>query len=182
MKQDPVPIEKWENVLNATLDGPSCPQPTTDPISEDCLILNIYSTKLPKTSSDNPKRPVIVYFHSGGFYSVSSVSFWTGPQYFMDQDIVLVTVNYRLGSLGFLSTGDKESPGNYGLKDQVEALKFVKNNIAAFGGDPNSVTIAGYSAGAFSVTLHLLSPLSQGFVLKNKRKKTMLNCYCRSVS
>lgn len=84
----------------------------------------------------------------------------------MDQDIVLVTVNYRLGSLGFLSTGDKESPGNYGLKDQVVALKFVKNNIAAFGGDPNSVTIVGYSAGGFSVTLHLLSPLSQGLFQK----------------
>lgn len=163
-------MEKWTNVLNASADGPSCPQPTADPISEDCLILNIYSTKLPK-GSENPKRPVIVYFHSGGFYSVSSVSFWTGPQYFTDQDIVLVTVNYRLGSLGFLSTGDKESPGNYGLKDQVEALKFVKNNIAAFGGDPNSVTILGYSAGAFSVTLHLLSPLSQGALIFNTKHK-----------
>lgn len=70
---------------------------------------------------------------------------------------------YRYTFVGFLATGDKESPGNYGLKDQVEALKFVKNNIAAFGGDPGSVTISGYSAGAFSVTLHLLSPLSQGF-------------------
>lgn len=97
--KDPVPVEKWDNVLNATADGPSCPQPTTDPISEDCLILNVYTTKLPK-HNENMKRPVIVYFHSGGFYSVSSISSWTGPQYFMDQDIVLVTVNYRLGSLG----------------------------------------------------------------------------------
>lgn len=67
---------------------------------------------------------------------------------------------------GFLSTGEKEAPGNYGFKDQVQALKFVKKNIAAFGGDPDSVTIAGYSAGGSSVTLHLVSPMSQGLFHK----------------
>lgn len=162
-------MDGWDDTLNATVDGFSCPQPFQDlvnnPVSEDCLILNVYSTKLPR-GGENPKRPVIVYLHSGGFYSVTSVSYWTGPQYFMDQDIVLVTVNYRLGSLGFISTGDREAPGNNGLKDQVEALKFVKSNIASFGGDPDSITICGYSAGAFSVSLHMLSPMSQGLFHK----------------
>ncbi|XP_056638295.1 juvenile hormone esterase-like [Diorhabda sublineata] len=163
--QPPVPVEKWDGVYDATKDGPSCPQPTTDPISEDCLILNVYSTKLPN-SKNNPKRPVIVHIHPGGFYSSTSVSFWAGPQYFMDQDIVLVTFNYRIGSLGFISTGDEVAPGNNGLKDQVVVLKWVQQNIASFGGDPDSVTILGYSAGAWSVTLHMVSPMSEGLFHK----------------
>lgn len=99
-------MEKWDNVLNATVDGPLCPQPTSDPTSEDCLILNVYTTKLPK-AGENTKRPVIVYFHAGGFYSVGSASYWMGPQYFLDQDIVLVTANYRLGSLGEQKRNEK---------------------------------------------------------------------------
>lgn len=95
-----MPIEKWENVLNATTDGPLCPQVTTDPISEDCLILNVYSTKLPK-ANENPKRPVIFYIHAGNFESGSSASYIAGPQYLLDQDVVLVTFNYRLGALGW---------------------------------------------------------------------------------
>lgn len=124
-------------------------------------MINIYSTKLPK-GNENPKRPVLFFIHEGGYYSLTGASALLGPQYLLDQEIVLVTMNYRLGSLGFLSTGEKEAPGNYGFKDQVLALKFVKNNIAAFGGDPDSVTISGYSAGGSSVTLHLVSPMSQG--------------------
>lgn len=85
-----------------------------------------------------------------------------GPQYLLDQEVVLVVPQYRLGVLGFISTGDKEAPGNNGLKDQVLALKWVKENIHAFGGNPESVTIAGYNAGAASVTLHLVSPMSHG--------------------
>lgn len=164
--QPPVPIEKHEAIYNATADAPMCPQPTSDPTSEDCLYLNVYSTKLPTSTDKNVKRPVIVYIHSGGFYSSGSASYWLGPQYFMDQDIVLVTFNYRLGTLGFLSTGEKEAPGNNGLKDQVEALKWVKHNIEGFGGDPNSVTILGYSAGGISVVLHMISPMSAGLFHK----------------
>ncbi|KAI4456240.1 carboxylesterase [Holotrichia oblita] len=174
----PVPAEKWDNIFNATIDGAACPQPNMEHTSEDCLFLNVYTTKIPK-GSDNPKRPVLVYFHQGEFQSYSGKSSDIGPQYLLDQDIVLVTPNYRLGALGwnnifslkiliqshvstgFLSTGDKEAPGNYGLKDQVQALKWVKENIAAFGGDPDAVTIAGYCAGAASVSLHLVSPLSK---------------------
>lgn len=74
---------------------------------------------------------------------------------------MVVTINFRLGAFGFLSTGDEHAPGNYGMKDQVEALKWVQKNIRAFGGDPNKVTIAGHNAGAASVILHMVSPMSK---------------------
>ena len=80
----------------------------------------------------------------------------------MDRNVVVVTINYRLGPLGFLSMGNEEVPGNAGLRDQSLALKWVNQNIANFGGNPNMVTIFGESAGALSVSLHLLSPLSEG--------------------
>nr|CAH7758726.1 unnamed protein product [Callosobruchus chinensis] len=148
-----------------------CPQPTAgDPVSEDCLMVNVYSTKV-----RNPKRPVIVFIHAGGYYSVGSTSTWAGPNYYLDQDIVLVTINYRLATLGFLSTGTKEAPGNNGMKDQVEALRWIKHNIASFGGDPDSVTIQGYSAGGFSVILHMISPMSQGNSLFTLVTKTKFN-------
>lgn len=80
----------------------------------------------------------------------------------MDRDLVLVTLQYRLGSLGFLATGTAEAPGNAGLKDQVLALRWIKDHIENFGGDCNSVTVWGYSAGSLSIGLHLLSPMSRG--------------------
>jgi carboxylesterase type B len=162
--QPPVPVEKWTGIYNATTDGPVCPQPSDDPISEDCLVLNVYTTQLPD-GDNNPTRPVIVYLHAGGFYSVTGRSDWAGPQYFMDQDIVLVTINYRLGSLGFISTG-RDAPGNNGLKDQVVALRWIRDNIESFGGDSGSVTLFGYSAGSWSITLHLVSPMSRGLFHK----------------
>lgn len=160
LKQPPVPVKPWDDTFDATEDGPFCVQPTKYPeqLTEDCLRLNVYTRNI----NPSEKRPVIVYFHSGGFYSSSGQSSLIGPQHFLDHDIVLVTVNYRLGILGFLATGTKEAPGNNGLKDQVEALKWVRDNIANFGGDSNSVTIMGYSAGGTSNTLHLLSPMSKG--------------------
>lgn len=80
----------------------------------------------------------------------------------MKRDIVLVTINYRLAALGFLSTGTKDAPGNNGLKDQVIAMRWVKDHIQAFGGNPDSITLMGYSAGGMSVTLHMVSPMSKG--------------------
>lgn len=104
-----------------------------------------------------------MYIHPGGFYALSGQSKnFAGPHNLMDRDIVLVTFNYRLGSLGMLAAGTKEYPGNAALKDQVLVLKWVKDHIANFGGDPNMVTIMGYSAGGMSVTLHLVSPMSKG--------------------
>ncbi|KAJ6643532.1 Juvenile hormone esterase [Pseudolycoriella hygida] len=158
--QASVPVKPWTGTFDATKDGPFCVQPTKDlnKISEDCLMLNVYT----RTTSSERKRAVLIYFHSGGFYLGTGNSEWAGPDHLMDRDIVLVTVNYRLGILGFISTGTVEAPGNNGLKDQVQVLRWVKDNIDRFGGDPNLVTIMGYSAGGISVTLHMVSPMSQG--------------------
>lgn len=156
----PQAADKWDDILNATEDGPWCiqfdifrDQFTGD---EDCLYLNVYSPKL------NESLPVLFFIHGGGFFCGTGMSSLYGAQRFMDKEVVLVTVNYRLGPLGFLSTGDEASPGNYGMLDQVLALRWVQDNIAAFGGDKNRVTIFGESAGGASVTLHMLSPLSKG--------------------
>lgn len=126
--------------------------------------MNVYSKDIFTADS----KPVIVYFHSGGFYEGSARSDELGPQYFLRRDIVLVTVNYRLSALGFLSTGTEEAPGNNGLKDQVIALRWVRDHIHAFGGNPHSVTILGYSAGGMSITLHLVSPMSKGLEYKTQ--------------
>ncbi|KAK4874274.1 hypothetical protein RN001_013634 [Aquatica leii] len=163
--QPPQPVEKWEGKYDATKDGPACPQAKHSSTSEDCLVLNVYTSKIPR-GNEVEKRPVMVFFHPGGFQTGSASSEEYGPQYLLDHDIVLVVPNYRLATLGFLSTGDKEAPGNNGLKDQVQVLKWVKANIATFGGDPDAVTIAGSDAGAISVTLHLVSPLSKGLFNK----------------
>lgn len=116
---------------------------------------------LPFLSSSQPKLPVMVWLHGGGFSFGSGNSFLYGPDYLVAEDIVLVTFNYRLGPLGFLTAGP-DAPGNQGLKDQLLALKWVQDNIAAFGGDPGQVTIFGESAGASSVQLLLLSPMAKG--------------------
>ncbi|XP_068985006.1 uncharacterized protein [Bombus flavifrons] len=158
--QPPIPAKDWQNVFDATEEGPSCPQPNGTLVSEDCLRLNVYTTKLP-CKSENVSKPVMIFIHPGGFYSFSGQSIHFGPQYLLDKDIVLVTINYRLGALGFLSTGDSAAPGNMGLKDQVAAFRWVQRNIAAFGGNPHSVTLCGYSAGSFSIMLHLVSPMSR---------------------
>lgn len=106
------------------------------------------------------------YIHGGGFMSGSGDSDFNGPDYLLKHDVVLVTINYRLEALGFLNLGIPEVPGNAGMKDQVAALKWVQCNIQNFGGDPNDVTIFGESAGAVSVTNHLLSPMSKGLFHK----------------
>lgn len=162
--QPPIPVKPWNGTFDATRDSPKCPQPVESAaeISEDCLRLNIYS----KNISRSALTPVIVFIHPGGFYEGSGRSDEYGPQYFMRRNIVLVTLNYRLGALGFLSTGTSEAPGNNGLKDQVVALRWVKDHIQTFGGDPNSITIMGYSAGGISVTLHMVSPMSKGLFHK----------------
>lgn len=104
---------------------------------------------------------VVVHIHGGSFIGGQGISY--GPQYLLDMnDFVYVSINYRLGILGFASTGDSVLPGNNGMKDQVAALKWIQQNIVAFGGNPNNVTITGLSAGASSVHYHLISPMSKG--------------------
>ncbi|XP_011645491.1 esterase FE4-like [Pogonomyrmex barbatus] len=156
-----IPAADWNDVYDATKEGPACTAINVQNIMEDCLRVNVYTTKLPSTS-ESVKRPVLVFFHPGAFYLFSGQSSFFGPQYLLDKDVVLVTVNHRLATLGFLSTGDSKAPGNLGLKDQVIALRWIQRNIAAFGGDPDSVTISGCSVGGLSVMLHMVSPMSKG--------------------
>ncbi|KAF4524672.1 hypothetical protein B566_EDAN009516 [Ephemera danica] len=111
-------------------------------------------------SEQNISLPVIVYLHGGAFMFSGGI-FW-GSKYMMDRDVVFITTNYRLGPLGFLSLGDSVCPGNNGMRDQVEALRWVRDHISNFGGDPNSVTLLGQSAGGASVHYHYMSPLSRG--------------------
>ncbi|KAH8243675.1 hypothetical protein KR032_009308 [Drosophila birchii] len=157
---NPQPVKTWSpETFDASQDGPMCPQPwdnMTD-VSEDCLRLNVY------TKDVKARKPVIVFIHPGGFYVFSGQSkYLAGPEHLMDRDCVLVSLNYRLGSLGFLATGTKEAPGNAGLKDQVLALRWIQKHIHRFGGDPGSVTLLGYSAGSISIGLHMISPMSRG--------------------
>lgn len=153
----------WTGIKNATEHGPTCPQiqlPTGKfiPGNEDCLYLNVY-TPAKKIKSC---LPVMVYFGGEGFVTISSEEDQYGPDFLLDENVVIVTVNYRVGALGFLCLHIKEALGNAGLKDQVQALRWVKKNIAHFGGNPNSVTIIGQTSGGVSATLHALSPMSKG--------------------
>ncbi|XP_050321068.1 esterase E4 isoform X1 [Bactrocera neohumeralis] len=158
------PEKPWLGVRDASREGNSCPHKNmildTFKGNEDCLFLNVFTTRLPR-EDDELQLPVMVWLHGGGYSFGSGNTFLYGPDYLVAEDIVLVTLNYRLGPLGFLTAGP-DAPGNQGLKDQVLALKWVRDNIAAFGGDPKQVTVFGESAGASSVQMLLLSPLAAG--------------------
>lgn len=164
----PETVDSWDGILDATKESNMCIQnnhfflPIRHLIlgEEDCLYLNVYTPNI------NGKFPVMFWIHGGGFLGGHSGSNVFGAEYFMDKDVVLVSINYRLGLFGFISTEDDVIPGNYGLKDQVLALRWVQENIAKFGGDPGQVTIFGESAGGASTGYHLLSPLSKGLFHK----------------
>ena len=129
---------------------------------EDCLFLNVY---VPKSAFDDPnvgKIPVMIWIHGGGLQYGGNWYSRYGPKHFIDKDVIVVAINYRLNILGFLTLGNEDAPGNLGLRDQILALSWVQEYIERFGGDPGSVTIFGESAGALSVQLHLLSPMSKG--------------------
>jgi len=167
----PVAPVPWDSVRDATKPGLRCIQDTrVDPdyglaTSEDCLNLTVWT---PGGAAPSSPRPVMVWFHGGGFLNGSSDIYnarWLATR----GDIVVVAVNYRLGALGFLAhpaLGTDGAPdgdqGNYGLADQQAALRWVRDNIIGFGGDPAKVTIAGESAGAISVCDHLVAPESDG--------------------
>ncbi|XP_014285496.1 carboxylic ester hydrolase [Halyomorpha halys] len=160
----PQPAAAWSGIRNAASMGPICIQYTGNSSAEiigneDCLYLNVYTPILP-WNGRNVSFPVLVYMHPGGYMMGTGNVF--GPRYLLDYNLVLVTFNYRLGILGFLSTEDSVVPGNMGLKDQVAVLRWVQLNIQAFGGNPQEVTIAGPSSGAASVQLHYLSRVSRG--------------------
>ncbi|XP_035679082.1 carboxylesterase 5A-like [Branchiostoma floridae] len=168
----PEPVVPWEGLKDATEFGPSCPQelarvrriydflPFALPheiVSEDCLVLNIMTTSLDSSAA----LPVMVWIHGGSLVSGTG-ALYNFTALVAHQDVIVVTVNYRLGAFGFLSTGDDNAPGNYGFLDQVEALRWIKSNIKNFGGDPDRVTIFGESAGGLSVSYLVLSPLANG--------------------
>ncbi|XP_045467363.1 venom carboxylesterase-6-like [Harmonia axyridis] len=159
--KEAVPPKPWEGIWKANTKY-ECMQYNhfarleSDPIdgTEDCLYVNIYTPKI------HAKLDVIVYIHGGAFMFGSGAIYQ--PHILLDKNVVYVTLNYRLGPLGFLSTEDDVSPGNNGLKDQILALKWVKENIQYFGGNPNSITITGTSAGGASVHFHTLTEESRG--------------------
>jgi para-nitrobenzyl esterase len=172
----PQPVKRWDGVrpakeygaialqpVMAGMGGSSAPDFSVFPQSEDCLFLNIWTPGL-----DDAKRPVYFWIHGGGYY------IGTGGEKSMDDgilarrgDIVVVSINYRLGALGFLNlnevTGGKiPATGNEGILDEVAALEWVQQNIAAFGGDPDNITISGFSAGSMSTGLLLSLPAARG--------------------
>ncbi|XP_068247581.1 esterase E4-like [Palaemon carinicauda] len=125
---------------------------------EDCLYLNVYTPVNPAQGS--ARLPVLVFLHGGNYLRGTASTL--GPRKLLRENIVLVTVNFRIGILGFLSTRSEYLAGNYGLLDQLSALRWVQRNIAQFGGDPTRVTLGGFSSGASAVHLHMMSPLSKG--------------------
>lgn len=178
---DPQPVAPWGGVRDASRWGAGCPQSCNQPPhtcppvqSEDCLTLNVFAPFLNSTGpvGADAGLPVLVFLPGGRFLQGGAgVPFYSGEHLASRaadpstaQGIVVVTVSYRLGVLGFLATGTSvgDLTGNYGLEDQRAALRWVRDNIASFGGDPARVTLAGESAGATSIAIHLVSPRSQG--------------------
>ena len=127
---------------------------------EDCLVVSIYTPKLP--SKEDSLLPVLVWLHGNEFHRGSGNADMQGPNRIMDYQVIMVTMNFRLGPLGFLTSEDDSLPGNLGLWDQKLALEWIQLNIASFGGDPEKVTIAGSGAGGTSALLHYISPYSRG--------------------
>lgn len=175
--RNPQPVTAWEDVREATEFGSRCYQPTFEqgfyamepqPTSEDCLFLNVWTS----ASSSDAQMPVMVWIHGGAFIMGSGAEKVYHGDRLAQDGVVVVTVNYRLGLMGFFAhpalSAESETgvSGNQGLYDQIAALQWVHDNIAAFGGDPDNVTIFGESAGSISVCYLVATPLANGLFQK----------------
>ena len=169
--KSPLPREPWEGTYNATTHGFGCYQVPDEAfpgfpgsemwnpnvqLHEDCLNLNVW---VPYPRPTN--APVLLWIFGGSFISgVDSLDVYDGKTLVAEEGVIVVSMNYRVGALGFLAMDDSSAPGNMGLRDQALAMQWVQQNIGVFGGDPNQVTLFGESAGAASIGLHLVSPES----------------------
>ena len=160
----PIQPTAWAGVRDATTPGPIAPQErmqgSTAAMAEDCLYLNVTTP-----AADNARRPVLVYVHAGAFVAgAGSAEAYDGVHLAADQDLVVVSLNYRLGVLGFppFNLFEAGAPQNLGLLDQVAALEWVRDNIEGFGGDPDCVTVCGYSAGGWSTVALMAMPQARG--------------------
>ncbi|WP_330328772.1 carboxylesterase family protein [Streptomyces sp. NBC_00536] len=164
------PHPGWSGTRDATADGPSAPQLYREggdpvlgghgepPFDEDCLTLNVWTP-----AADDARRPVLVWIHGGGFVSGSgSLPIYSGATFARDGDLVVVSVNYRIGPLGYVYSA--EDGGNHWLSDQLAALRWVRENIASFGGDPDTITVAGQSGGAVSTAALAGHPDAAGLI------------------
>ncbi|KAK6194913.1 hypothetical protein SNE40_000445 [Patella caerulea] len=171
----PIPVDPWDGILNATVKPKCCMQgydqvfgnfsgawvwnPNTQP-SEDCLYLNVW---VPKTNPPYENKAVMVWIYGGSFYSGSAaLDIYDSQHLATENDVIVVAMQYRVGALGFLAMGHHEAPGNAGMFDQRLALEWVQRNIHHFGGSSKNVTLFGESAGAVSIGLHMVSPISRG--------------------
>ncbi len=165
----PVPPESWADILDAMDFGPACPQQEIEPsdvmnsnIDEDCLTLNVWTP-----SVDDQDRAVMFWIHGGGYlWESSGDKLYCGARLAARENVVVVSVEYRLGAFGFSFFDDVPGSGNAALLDQVLALRWVQDNIAAFGGNPDNVTIFGESAGSYSVCALLGMPAAEGLFHK----------------
>jgi para-nitrobenzyl esterase len=177
--KSPRPHQGWDGVRDASQFGPICPQVSgtlerlggasgrpAQPMSEDCLTLNVYTPAL-----DDEQRPVMVWIHGGAFSTGSGRIPWYSGHNFARDGIVVVTINYRVSAFGFLHLEDQfgsefRDSGTAGTQDQIAALQWVRDNIASFGGDPDNVTIFGESAGGMSVGTLVAAPAAKGLFHK----------------
>ncbi|CAH1244898.1 ACHE [Branchiostoma lanceolatum] len=183
----PQPAKNWTSVFDAFQYGNSCYQirdtlfpnftgseawNANTPLSEDCLKINVWMPNPPPAD-----KTVMVWIYGGGFWSgTASLDFYDGKTIAAIENVVVVSMNYRTGSLGFLAMGHQDAPGNMGLMDQNLALQWVQKNIALFGGDPQKVTILGESAGSVSVGYHLLSLKSRNLFSRAIMQSGAPNC------